>query len=153
MRKRIVLLVVISVLIMLVSAACSSPASSAPPSPPPAGSILTVTPDSNVKTAAAPPFEVLPDMKGWSYQLVQSAEAGIDLYVYGIGAGADPMAMHTSPARWLVYVTAGNAIMELESGDVSFKAGDYIIFPAGDELHGWKGGTADATVVFVTLHE
>ena len=153
MRKRILLLVIISVITLLISTSCSPQTTSAPPSPPPAGTILTVTPDSNVEKTPAPPFEVLPDMKGWSYQLVQSPEAGIDLYVYGIAAGADPMAMHTSPARWLVYVTAGNAVMVLESGDVSFKAGDYIIFPAGDEMHGWKGGTEDATVVFVTLHE
>jgi quercetin dioxygenase-like cupin family protein len=106
-------------------------------------------------TTTPPPFEIIPDMKGWSYQLVTDKISGVDFYVYSIKAGADEMALHTSPVTWLVYVTGGNGILTLEEAgggtkEIVYKAGDYMIF-GKDVKHGWKGGTKDATVVFVTL--
>jgi quercetin dioxygenase-like cupin family protein len=109
-------------------------------------------------TTAAPPFDIVPDMKGWSYQLLMDRISGVDFYVYSIKSGADTMALHTSPVTWLCYVAEGDGILLLPNKDggepieVSYKTGDYMIFDK-DVEHGWKAGTKDASVVFVTLHQ
>jgi quercetin dioxygenase-like cupin family protein len=57
--------------------------------------------------------------------------------------------------EWIAYVLEGNGQLLLadaagkQTGVVNFKKGDYMIFRA-DTMHGWKGGTAEAQLLFVT---
>ena len=111
--------------------------------------------DSNGGTAAgatAAPAWVESGVKGWT--LTALSDAGVDCYLYKAAPG-QPMAIHKSDVEWLVYVIEGNGQVILSDADskptgvVNFKKGDYMIFRA-NTLHGWKGGTVESQILFVT---
>jgi quercetin dioxygenase-like cupin family protein len=89
---------------------------------------------------------------GWS--LAALSDAGVDLFIYKVAPGK-PLAIHKSDLEWLAYVLEGNGQLILadaagkQTGVVEFKKGDFMVFRA-DTMHGWKGGTAEALMLFVT---
>lgn len=90
--------------------------------------------------------------KGWTVSAL--VDSGVDFYIFKAAPGA-PMAIHKSDVEWIAYVLEGNGQLLLadaagkQTGVVNFKKGDYMVFRA-DTMHGWKGGTAEAQILFVT---
>jgi len=112
--------------------------------------------DSNGGSAAgatAAPAFAESGVKGWTLSMLSGA--GVDCYIYKAAAG-QPLAIHKSDVEWLAYVIEGNGQLILadadgkQTGVVNFKKGDYMIFQA-NTMHGWKGGTVDSQMLFVTL--
>ena len=91
-------------------------------------------------------------VKGWL--VTGLSDSGVDMYIYKVAPG-QPMAIHKSDVEWVAYVLEGNGQLLLadaagkQTGVVNFKKGDYLVFRA-DTMHGWKGGTVEAQMLFVT---
>ena len=91
-------------------------------------------------------------VKGWTVTAL--SDAGVDVYMYKVAPG-QPMAIHKSDVEWVAYVLEGDGQLILANAEgkqtsvVNFKKGDYMVFRA-NTLHGWKGGTAEALMLFVT---
>jgi hypothetical protein len=120
-----------------------------------AGMVYLIEQDSAGASAAgasAAPAWADAGTKGWN--LTMLSDIGIDFYIFKAAPGA-PMAIHKSDVEWIAYVLEGNGQLLLadaagkQTGVVNFKKGDYMIFRA-DTMHGWKGGTAEAQLLFVT---
>ncbi|MHB1347760.1 MAG: cupin domain-containing protein [Candidatus Humimicrobiaceae bacterium] len=123
------------------------------------GKIITVDYVSDVATATisdAPMFADVEGQKGWSVSLISDARVGVDYYIFKIKKGADIYPIHSAPGTWLAYVAEGSGEIVLadkqkvEKSTESYKKGDYIIL-GPDVLHGWKNGSTDTTLIFVTL--
>jgi len=119
------------------------------------GLTYTIEQDSNGGSAAGAadaPAWVESGVKGWTFKALSGA--GVDSYIYKAAPG-QPMAIHKSDVEGLVYVIEGNGQLILANAEekqtsvVNFKKGDYMIF-AANTLHGWKGGTVEAQILFVT---
>lgn len=105
-----------------------------------------------VAVAQDAPAFVDAGQKGWTLQALP--KIGIDFYVFRAAAGA-PFPLHKSDVEWIAYVVEGNGQLTLadasgkQTSVVNFKKGDFMVFEP-NTMHGWKGGSADALIVFVT---
>ena len=82
----------------------------------------------------------------------------IDFYIFKMAPGAVEMGIHTSPVPWIGYVIKGGG--ELSFGDddaneiemLEYTEGDFLVFEP-DTMHGWRNGSKETLLLFLTTLE